>query len=99
MQHATVKYLSGAGANQVVTTEPAILIGIWFGADVASGDVEISDDVADGDINVIAQFTGSTLMTSTGGGVTFGPGIHCHKGITIDSTNQTKMTVAYIPVA
>lgn len=99
MQHATYKYLAGAGDDQIVTAKPAILVGIWFGADVAASDVEISDDSADGDINIVAQFTGATLMTSLGGGVEFGPGIHMNKGIAINSANQTKILVAYIPTA
>ena len=98
MQYGTYKYFASAGDNQIVTTGKAILHSIHFGADVASGDVEISDDPADGDINIVAQFTGSTLMTSTAGGVKFGPnGMHMHKGIAINSANQTKITVIWSP--
>lgn len=98
MQYGTYKFLASAGDDQVVCAGPAILHSIHFGADVASGDVEISDDAADGDINIVAQFTGSTLMTATGGGVTFGPnGMHMRKGIAINSANQTKITVVYSP--
>lgn len=95
---ATYTYLPSAGDNQVVCAGKAILYGIIFGADVANGDVEVSDDPADGDLTLVAQFTGSTLMTATGGGVRFGPhGIHMHKGIAINSANQTKMTVIWSP--
>lgn len=98
MRTSTYKYLAGAGDNQVVLAGPCILRAILFGADVANADVEISDHASDGDGAIIAQFTGSTLMTSTGGGVQFGPeGIHLFKGLTLDSTNQTKITVVYSP--
>ncbi len=100
MQYGTYKYFASAGDNQVVTTGKAILHSIHFGADVASGDVEISDHPSDGDGAIVAQFTGSTLMTATGGAVKFGPnGMHMHKGITIDSVNQTKILVVWSPAA
>lgn len=98
MQYGTVTHLASAGDDQIVCAGKAILHSIHFGADVANGDVEISDHATDGDANVIAQFTGSTLMTSTKGGITFGPnGVHMHKGIAINSANQTKITVCWSP--
>lgn len=97
MQYGTVTHLASAGANQVVTATKAILHRIIIGADVASGDVEVSDSATDGDGNVKVQLTGSTLMTSNGGSVEINA--HFHKGITLDLTNQTKVTVIWSPAA
>lgn len=89
-------FIAGAGANNVVATGRCILHKILVGADVASGDIEVSDHPSDGDINVVAQFTGSTLMTSLGGGVDIG--MIMEKGICLDLTNQTKVTVVWEPI-
>lgn len=90
-------YLASAGDNQVVSTGPAILLGIIFGADVGSGVVEISDSATDGDENIKFRFAGSTLATSIGGmtdlNATF------KKGITVDMANQTNVTLVWRPMA
>jgi len=97
MQYGTIKHLASAGANQVVTTKPAILHRLIIGADVASGDVEVSDHISLGNGDVVLQLTGSTLMTANGGGIEVNA--HFHKGITLNLTNQTKVTVIWSPVA
>lgn len=92
-----ITYKASAGDNQVIASGKAILRRIIFGADVASGDVEISDSATDGDGNIKLQLTGSTLMTSNGGGIDVNEVFE--RGITIDSTNQTKMTFIWDPIA
>lgn len=94
MQYGTITHLASAGANQVVCAGKAILHRIIIGADVASGDLEVSDHASDGDGNVVLQVTGSTLMTAHG---TIEVNAHFHKGITLDLTNQTKVTVVWSP--
>jgi len=96
MQYGTITHFATAGADKVVTTKAAILHRIIIGADVASGDVEVSDHPSDGDANVVLQVTGSTLMTSNG---VIEVNAHFHKGITLDLTNQTKVTVIWSPTA
>lgn len=94
---AYITHLPSAGDDQIVTRKKAILHRIIFGADVANGDVEVSDHASDGDANVKLQFTGSTLMTATAGGVDVGAVFE--NGISINSANQTKITVVWEPVA
>lgn len=96
-QGANITFLPSAGNNQIVTRKKAILRRVIFGADVASGDVEISDSATDGDENIKLQFTGSTLMTSTGGGVDVNAVFE--NGIVLDSANQTKITLIWEPTA
>lgn len=96
MQTKNVTHLPSAGANQVVASGKAILHRIIIGADVASGDIEVSDSANDGDGNVKLQVTGSTLMTAHG---TIEVGALFKEGITLDLTNQTKVTVIWEPVA
>lgn len=92
-----ITYFATAGDNKVVATGKAILHKIIFGADVASGDVEISDHASDGDGNLKSQLTGSTLMTANGGGVEFD--VIFNNGICLDLINQTKVTVLWRPIA
>lgn len=96
MQYGTITYFATAGDNKVVCAGKAILHRIIFGADVASGDVEISDHASDGDGNIVMQLTGSTLMTAHG---TVEVNAHFHKGICLDLINQTKVTVVWSPAA
>jgi len=96
MKTNNITHLAGAGANQVVATGKAILHRIIIGADVGSGDVEVSDSNSDGDGNVKVQLTGSTLMTAHG---TIEVGALFENGITLDLTNQTKVTVIWEPTA
>ncbi len=90
-------YLASAGDNQVVSTGPAILLGIVFGADVGSAVVEISDSATDGDENIKLRFAGSTLATSIG--ALTGINATFQKGITVDLTNQTHVTLIWKPAA
>lgn len=90
-------YFASAGDNKVVAAGKAILHRIIIGADVASGDMEISDHASDGDGNIVMQLTGSTLMTANGGGVEVGALFE--NGICMDLINQTKVTVIWEPVA
>lgn len=99
MSTAIQYYSAAAGANIVVCAKPAKLIGIFVGKDVASSVIEISDHASDGDGNVQFYWEGSTLMTQLKGGVMFGPnGVDFQKGITLDLTNQTFVTVLYAPI-
>ena len=88
-----VTYLASAGDNQVVTAKPAVLYKIIVGAAVGSSVIEISDSATDGDGNLIGKLTGSTLNV---------PGVfefncECTKGICLDLTNQTAVTVIWSP--
>lgn len=96
IESKNITHLAAAGANQVVATGKAILHRIIIGADVASGDIEVSDSPSDGDGNVVLQVTGSTLMTAHG---TVEVGALFEDGITLDLTNQTKVTVIWEPTA
>lgn len=96
-KQANITHLASAGANQVVASSKAILHRVIIGADVASGQVEVSDNASDGDGNVIIHLTGSTLMTATGGCVEVGALFE--NGITLDLTNQTDVTVIWEPTA
>lgn len=95
-QTHNITHFATAGANKVVATGKAILHRIIIGADVASGDVEVSDHASDGDGNVVLQVTGSTLQTSNG---VIEVGALFQSGITLDLTNQTKVTVIWEPIA
>lgn len=97
MQYGTITYLSGAGANQIVTTKKAILHRILVGKDVASAVIECSDSASDGNGNVQVYAAGSTLMTATGGVIEVNA--HFHQGIALDLTNQTNVAVVWSPVA
>jgi len=92
-----VYYVATAGDNKVVTAEGAFIHKIIFGADVANAVVELSDHPSDGDGNIKFQFNGSTLMTSTAGGVEIN-GVF-PKGICFDSTNQTQISVVWSPLS
>lgn len=90
-------YQAAAANNVVISTGPAILEKIIIGADVASAIIEVSDDTADGDVNVQIYLAGSTLMTSCGGEVIVGATFQ--KGICADLTNQTNVTFVWRPMA
>ena len=90
-------YLASAGDNQVISTGPAILLGILFGADVGSAVVEISDSKTDGDEDIKFRFAGSTLASSIG--MMTGINATFKKGITVDLTNQTHVTLVWRPMA
>lgn len=93
---SNIAYFATAGDNKIVATGKAILRRIIFGADVASGDVEISDSASDGDGNIVMQLTGSTLMTAHG---TVEVNAVFKNGIALDLINQTKVTVIWDPIA
>ena len=90
------KYQGAAAADVVVSTKPAILHRILVGADVGSAVIEVSDHISDGDGNVKIKYTGSTLMTATGGVIEVGAIFR--DGITADLTNQTDVTFVHSPV-
>lgn len=92
---ANYAYQAAAAANVVVSSTPAILVGMIIGADVGSAVVEVSDHASDGDGNVKIMLTGSTLMTSCKGYVPVGA--YFATGIASDMTNQTDVTFIYIP--
>ena len=92
-----ITHVAGAGANNIIATGKAVLHRILIGADVASGDIEVSDHATDGDGNVKIQHTGSTLMTANGGCIEVGALFE--NGITADLTNQTKVTFIWEPTA
>lgn len=96
MQTKNITHLAAAGADQVVASGRAILHRIIIGADVGSGNIEVSDSATDGDSNVKLEVTGSTLQTAHG---TIEVGAIFNNGITIDLTNQTKVTVIWEPIA
>jgi len=96
MQTKNITHLASAGSNQVVASGKAILHRIIIGADVGSAVLEVSDDAADGDANVIVQAQGNALMTAHG---VIEVGALFTKGITLDLTNQTLVTVVWEPVA
>ena len=91
----TLKYVAGAGDNNVVCAGGAILHGIIVGKDVASSVIEVSDHASDGDGNIVMQFDGSTLMTANGGYIQVEA--HFIKGICADLVNQTQVTFVYSP--
>jgi len=86
-------YIASAGDNQVVTASKCILKRIIVGKDVAGSVIEISDDTADGDVTLISKIEGSTLK-----GV-YEFNVCCKKGLTLDLTNQTGVTVVWVPSA
>ena len=96
MQSKNITHVAGAGDDQVIATGKAILHRIIIGADVAAGDIEVSDHPSVGDANVKVQVTGSTLMTAHG---TIEVGALFEDGITVDLTNQTKVTFIWEPIA
>jgi len=92
MSDNNITYTAAAAANVVVTAKPAILERIIFGADVGSAVVEVSDSATDGDGDVQIYASGSTLATSIG---SLEVGAVFAKGITMDLTNQTHVTVIW----
>jgi len=88
-------YLSAAGDNQIISSGPAILHKIIVGADTGSAVIEVSNSPTDGDVNLVAKFTGSTLMTALAGGIVLD--LVCRAGITLDLTNQADVTVLWRP--
>lgn len=90
-------YFATAGENKVISTGPAVLLAIIFGADVGSAVVEVSDSPSDGDGNVKLYFSGSTLASSIG--CVENINAHFEKGICADLTNQTHVTFVWAPTA
>lgn len=88
-------YQAAAAANVVVSNGKAILERILIGADVASSVIEISDHASDGDGNVKIKYTGSALMTASGGVIEVGALFK--NGITADLTNQTDVVFIWTP--
>jgi len=93
MRDGQMLYRATAGADVVVTTQPALLIRILVGKDVSSGIIEVSDSKTDGDGNVKIYAEGSTLMTANGGAIEVGAVFE--NGITADLTNQTNVTFVF----
>ena len=90
------KYQAAAAADVVVKATAGRLHAIIIGADVSTSTIEVSDSATDGDGDVQILLTGNTLMTSTGGCITFGEnGLEFDNGITADLTNQTNVTFVY----
>lgn len=85
-------YKAGTGDNQVVITGKCILHRIIVGTDVASSVIEVSDDAADGDVNLKIKLSSSTLK-----GV-YEINAFFEKGICVDQTNQTQVTYVVSPV-
>lgn len=90
-----ITWLTAAGANQVVSTGPAILKRIIIGRDVANAQIEVANHKTDGDTNVLVDLAGSTLMTPCGGFVDVGDVFDV--GITVDLTNQTMVGFVWEP--
>ena len=84
-------YLASAGDNQVITAKGCILKRIIVGKDVANSTIEVSDSPTDGDVNLIAKIEGSTLK-----GV-YEMNLYCKTGLSMDLTNQTGVTVVWVP--
>ena len=84
-----------AGANKIISSSPAVLVGIIIGSDTASGVIEVSDSATDGDGNVKIELNGSTLMTSTSGYVPVNA--YFEVGIAVDQTNQLDCTYVSYP--
>jgi hypothetical protein len=80
---------AAAAANVVITAKPAILERVIIGADVNAAVVEISNSPDDGDGEVIFYQAGNTLR-----GV-YEVGAVCAKGLAMDLTNQTQVTVVW----
>ncbi len=87
------RYIATAALNQVITSKPAILLGVIAGADVANSTIEISDHISDGNGNIKVKLAGSTIMTSVGGYLKVNAVFN--KGITVDIVNQTDITFVY----
>lgn len=92
-----IKYQAAPAANVVVATGKAILHRILVGADVATSTIQVANDPADGQTDVKALFTGSTLMTANGGCIEVGAIFE--KGISADITNQTNVSFVWEPIA
>lgn len=95
MKAGTYKYIASAGADNIISKKPALLIGIIIGKDVASSVIEVSDSISDGDGDVKVYLESSTLLSDTGGYVPVNAIFT--KGITADLTNQTNVTFIYAP--
>lgn len=92
-----IKYQAAPAANVVVATGKAILHRIIIGADVATSTIQVADHPSDGQTDVDLLFTGSTLMTATGGVIEVGALFQ--NGISADITNQTQVTFIWEPIA
>lgn len=94
-QQSEYKYLAAAGDNQIVIATRATLHGIYIGKDITNAVIEISNSATDGDEALVAKIEGSTLMTSNRGYIPLN--LFMSKGITLDLTLQTNVTVCYSP--
>jgi len=90
-------FIAEAADDVIVSTGPAILLGIIFGEDVSGAVVEISDSKEDGDEDVKFYFSGDELATSVGG--LSGINATFQKGIAVNLTNQTNVTLIWKPAA
>lgn len=89
-------YQAAAGADKVISSSAAFLVGIIIGKDVASSVIEVSDHASDGDGNVKVYLEDDTLHTTTGGYVPVNA--EFTTGIAVDQTNQTNCTYIFRPV-
>lgn len=85
-------YLASAGDNQAVFPIKCVLHRIIVGKDVASGLIEVSDHLTDGDGNKKVHLESSTLKGTYECGIVF------EKGITVDLANQTNVTFVVSPI-
>ena len=96
MEDGLIYYTATAGADKVVTAKPAILRKIIVGEDVSNAVIEISNHKTDGDGDVQIYLSGSNLATKNG--AVFEVNGAFSKGITMDLTNQTNVTIIYSPM-
>ena len=86
-----VTYQATAAADVIVSPIPSLLKRIIVGKDVASSVIEISDSKTDGDGDVKLYLEGDTLGGTHEIDCLFG------KGITMDLTNQTNVSIIWQP--
>jgi hypothetical protein len=91
-----ITYISTAGADKVISTGPARLKRIIFGADTGSAVIEVSNSATDGDGNIVLKLTGSTLMTSVG---SLEVDAEFNMGICADIANQADTSFVWEPIA
>lgn len=100
---ASYHYQAAAAANVVVSSTPAILVGIIIGTNIADAIIEVSDHASDGDGAVKLYLEGGdgatgiekTLQEEFNGYVPVNA--YFATGITADITNQTHVTFVFIP--
>lgn len=88
-----ITYNAAAGTH-VIATGAAELVAILVGADVASSVVKVYDGQSAAAGTQIDEYGGDALMTSC---AERHYGAYCQQGITIVTTNQTKITVIWKP--